>query len=107
MNNDQQRVRLRFFTPGSPEYFAISWASDRKDYVSGDCRVRAYDDDGQAGNDRTESMTLDEARAHIAANQQKLGLQIHFCVGLMLYGEKGEFLRHVDFAVPISVLSPR
>ncbi|MFA4960316.1 MAG: hypothetical protein WC548_01505 [Candidatus Pacearchaeota archaeon] len=87
---------------------SISWASDREDYVTGDCRVRAIREstdvyEHNRGHSQvqnyTEPMTLDESRTYIAKNSKMLGSQIHDCVGLTLE----DVCENVEFGEPIQV----
>ena len=102
-----KRYRLQFFDRSEPKIFAINWVAG-PGRVAGDCRVRAIagttdpDAHNRASHQRqrySEPLTLDEARAYVAANAAGLGTLIHDCVGLQL--EDGT--PDVDFAEPIQV----
>ena len=86
---------------------SINWVGDRKDYVRGDCRVRAIKKSTDTERHNTshhqkqnysKPMTLDESRIYIAENSEMLGSQIHDCVGLTLEDvcEKVEFDRPIQ-----------
>ena len=99
--------RYRLQRMALSDVFLIAWADRRPGYVPGDCYVRAIEEKTDpVSHPRlvhtraryTEPMTLDEARAIVAANPLELGSMIHDCVGLLL--EDG---RAVDFAEPVIV----
>ena len=96
-------IRLKYFSAGT---LNIRWASDRKDYVQGDCYVLAVRASvpvaahGGPGVAWSEPMPLADARAFIAAHPQMLGSQIHDCVGVAL--EDGDRAT-IAFATPIRV----
>lgn len=85
---------------------SINWAHSR-DYVAGDCRVRAIpgdmnvDDHNRIQFQRqtySAPMTLEEAREYIAQNSEMLG-KVHDCVGLTLE----DVCIVADFTKPIEV----
>jgi len=87
---------------------SINWAADRRDYVPGDCRVRAikaitdvekHNKSNYQRQNYTKPMTLDEARVYIAKNSRMLGSPINDCVGLTLEDICGV----VEFDEPIRV----
>ena len=89
------------------EALSINWASDREDYVAGDCRVRAImgstdvDEHNKQHFQRqnySPPMSLEEARQYIAQNQDMLG-KVHDCVGLTLEDVCGV----VEFSEPIRI----
>jgi hypothetical protein len=88
--------------------FAIRWTHNKKDYVEGDCLVKAIKTDTDVKinkrlrlqeNYYTNSMTLDGARNLIVKNKNMLGSQIHDCIGLTL----DDICESVEFDEPIQV----
>jgi len=63
----------------------IQWAQALTDYKCGDCFVvvRGEDEDEYYGDGYLDPMTLDDARAYIAANPEVLGFIINDCRGLI------------------------
>lgn len=92
-----ERFRLKLF---SPLHLAITWASERPDYVAGDCYAVAFTADAEAETPTLAPMTLDEIRVYIAGRTDMLGSQIHDCVGISIQDQDG---RAVAFPSPLPV----
>ncbi|HTK60640.1 MAG TPA: hypothetical protein VL283_05570 [Candidatus Baltobacteraceae bacterium] len=91
------------FQFSSRDVLAISWASDRPDYVAGDCYVVAVGTTyRQLERHRfcLTAMTIDRIRAYVAERPQALGSQIHDCLGIILIDDN---YRVVPFPEPVQV----
>jgi len=106
LQNKMNKFRLQYWD-SREEVLSIQWAFGRKDYVSGDCYVRAIaeETDVNEHNARnhqnqkySEPLTLDEARKYVEDNVRMLG-EVHDCLGLRLE-EKCEV---AEFSAPIVV----
>ena len=105
-----ETYRLQYFDDRDG-VLAINWAKDRKNYVPGDCRVRAiHGDTDLAEHNRVHfqnqnysaPLTLEEARLYISQNTGLLG-EVHDCVGLALEDICGV----ADFSEPIQIRNLR
>lgn len=101
-----EKYKLQYFDRGN-EVLSINWAGDRKDYVAGDCLVRAIMGDTNVDEHNkthfqkqnySAPMTLEEVRLYLVQNIGMLG-EVHDCVGLTLE----DVCKVVEFTAPIRI----
>ena len=100
------QYKLQYWDPRN-KLLSIKWAKDRKDYIAGDCRVRAIQESTDVDEHNkihsqkqnySKLMTLDEARRYIEENSQMLD-EVHDCVGLTLE----DVCKVINFSMPIKI----